>query len=103
MLESPDVPQRRLETQVRAAQAQLDLARNNLGYTRIVSAGDGMAGSVRSAPGIWALGTQVISGIPLPNIWVIANYKETQMTNVRTCALAQPPHIAPQTFIGSRT
>jgi multidrug resistance efflux pump len=31
-----------------------------------------------------SVGTQVISLVPLPNVWVIANYKETQMTNIRT-------------------
>jgi membrane fusion protein (multidrug efflux system) len=29
------------------------------------------------------VGTQVIAVVPLPNIWVTANFKETQMTNVR--------------------
>ena len=30
-----------------------------------------------------SVGTQVLSVAPLPNVWVIANYKETQMTNIR--------------------
>jgi membrane fusion protein (multidrug efflux system) len=84
VLESLDVQQKQLEAQVRAAQAQLDLARNNLAYTRIVSPADGMAGQRQVRPGQFVnVGTQVISVVPLPNIWVIANYKETQMTNVR--------------------
>jgi len=84
VLESLDVQQKQLEAQVRAAQAQLDLARNNLAYTRIVSPANGMAGQRQVRPGQFVnVGTQVISIIPLPNIWVIANYKETQMTNVR--------------------
>jgi membrane fusion protein, multidrug efflux system len=29
------------------------------------------------------VGTEVISIVPLPNVWVIANFKETQMTRVR--------------------
>ena len=29
------------------------------------------------------VGTQVISVVPLPKVWVLANYKETQMTRVR--------------------
>ena len=27
-----------------------------------------------------SVGTQVISLVPLPNVWVVANYKEAQMT-----------------------
>jgi len=33
--------------------------------------------------------------VPLPNIWVIANYKETQMTNVR---LGQPARVTVDAF-----
>ena len=41
------------------------------------------------------VGTQVIAVVPLPNIWVIANYKETQMTNIR---IGQPARIAVDAF-----
>ena len=37
------------------------------------------------------VGTQVIAVVPLPNIWVIANYKETQMTNIRVGQPARVP------------
>ncbi len=84
ILASLDVQQDQLEAQVRAAEAQVTLARNNLGYTRIVSPVDGMVGQRQVRPGQFVnVGTQVIAVIPLPNIWVIANYKETQMTDVR--------------------
>jgi membrane fusion protein, multidrug efflux system len=83
-LTSLDVQQKQLEAQVRAAEAQLQLARNNLGYTRITAPADGMAGQRQVRPGQFVnVGTQVVTVMPLPNIWVIANYKETQMTNVR--------------------
>jgi membrane fusion protein (multidrug efflux system) len=60
------------------------LARNNLGYTRIVSPVEGMVGQRQVRPGQFVnVGTQVIAAIPLPNIWIIANFKETQMTHVR--------------------
>jgi membrane fusion protein (multidrug efflux system) len=29
------------------------------------------------------VGAQIIGVVSLPNVWVLANYKETQMTNVR--------------------
>jgi membrane fusion protein (multidrug efflux system) len=83
-LASLDVQQKQLEAQVQAAEAQLQLARNNLGYTRITAPADGMVGQRQVREGQFVnVGTQVATVMPLPHIWVIANYKETQMTNVR--------------------
>ena len=79
-----DVQEQGLQAQVRSAAAQRDLAANNLGYTRITAPADGMVGQRQVHPGQFVnVGTQVIAVVPLPNLWVIANYKETQMTNVR--------------------
>jgi membrane fusion protein (multidrug efflux system) len=39
----------------------------------------------------------VISVVPLPNVWVVANYKETQMTKIR---LRQPARVTVDTFPG---
>jgi membrane fusion protein (multidrug efflux system) len=65
--------------------AALDLAKINLGYTRIVAPVDGMVSERLIRPGQYlSVGTQVISLVPLPNVWVVANYKETQMSNIRT-------------------
>jgi membrane fusion protein (multidrug efflux system) len=80
-----------LDSQAKQARATLsaqkaarDLANINLGYTRIVSPVDGMVGQRLVFPGQYlSVGTQVISVAPLPDIWVVANYKETQMTNIR--------------------
>jgi membrane fusion protein (multidrug efflux system) len=68
-----------------AQKAAQDLATINLGYTRISAPVEGMVGERQVRPGQYlSVGTQVISLVPLPNVWVIANYKETQMTNIRT-------------------
>jgi len=80
--------------QARAAlavqRAALNLARINLGYTRIVAPVDGMVGQRQVQAGQYvSTGTQVISIVPLPHLWVIANYKETQMTRVRLGQAAQ--------------
>jgi len=84
LLASLDVQEKQLEAQVRAAEAQVMLAQNNLDYTHIVSPADGLVGQRQVRPGQFVnVGTQVIAVVPLPNIWVIANFKETQMTNVR--------------------
>jgi membrane fusion protein (multidrug efflux system) len=84
LLASLDIQENQLQAQVRAAEAQVTLARNNIDYTRIVSPADGLVGLRQVRRGQFVnVGTQVISVVPLPRIWVIANYKETQMTNVR--------------------
>ena len=84
LLAGLDVQEKGLQAQVSAAEAQRDLAANNLGYTRITAPADGMVGQRQVHPGQFVnVGTQVIAVVPLPNLWVIANYKETQMTNVR--------------------
>ena len=96
VLDSLDVQKLQLEAQVRAAEAQVELAGNNLGYTKIVAPADGMAGQRQVRPGQFVnVGTQVVSVMPLPNIWVVANYKETQMTNVR---LGQPARVTVDAF-----
>jgi membrane fusion protein (multidrug efflux system) len=81
------------ETQARstlkAQQAALDSAQINLAHTRIVAPVDGMVGQRQVKPGQYVgVGTQVISIVPLPDVWVVANYKETQMTRIRTGQLA---------------
>lgn len=79
-----DVQEKQLAAQVAGADATRALARNNLAYTRIISPADGMAGQRQVRPGQFVgVGTQVLAVMPLPDIWVIANYKETQMTAVR--------------------
>ena len=96
ILASLDVQGNELEAKVNAAEAQLTLARNNMDYTRIVSPADGMVGLRQVRPGQFVnVGTQVISVVPLPRIWVIANYKETQMTNVR---LGDPARVTVDAF-----
>jgi membrane fusion protein (multidrug efflux system) len=69
---------------LQAQKAARNLANINLGYTSITAPVDGMVSERRVRPGQYlSVGTQVISLVPLPNVWVIANYKETQMTNIR--------------------
>ena len=90
LLASLDVQENQLQANVKAAEAQVTLAGNNVDYTRIVSPADGLVGLRQVRPGQFVnIGTQVISVVPLPRIWVIANYKETQMTNVRLCDAAR--------------
>ena len=90
------------EKQARATlQAQTalrDLAQITLGYTRITAPVDGMVGQRMVQEGQYlSVGTEVISIVPLPNVWVIANYKETQLERVR---IGEPARVTVDTFPG---
>jgi membrane fusion protein (multidrug efflux system) len=64
--------------------AALELAKISLGYTRIAAPADGLVGQRLVREGQYVSpGTQVISHVALPNVWVVANYRETQMTRIR--------------------
>jgi len=77
-------------------QAAVDLARINLGYTRIVAPADGVVGQRQVREGQFvSAGTQVIGHVALPNVWVVANYRETQMTGIR---VGQPATIKVDAF-----
>jgi membrane fusion protein (multidrug efflux system) len=68
---------------VAAAQAALQTARINLGYTRIVAPQDGVVGQRQVRPGQFVpVGGQITMLIPLPRLWVVANFKETQLTHM---------------------
>jgi membrane fusion protein (multidrug efflux system) len=96
LLASLDVQEKQLAAQVKGAEAQVQLARNNLDYTKIAAPADGLVGQRQVRVGQFVnVGTQVIAVVPLPNIWVIANFKETQMTNVR---VGNPARVAVDAF-----
>ncbi len=80
VLESQDV---QLAADLRAKEANLVTAQVNLGYTKIFAPGDGNVGERQVRPGqLVSPGTQVIPFIDRTR-WVQANYKETQLTNVK--------------------
>jgi membrane fusion protein (multidrug efflux system) len=93
-----DTQEAQLRADVKAKQAALDLAKINLGYTRIAAPVSGMVSErgVRDGQYVHA-GSQVISVVPLDNVWVLANYKETQLTHV---AIGQRAEIRVDTFPG---
>ena len=85
-----DSQEEQAKAAVSAQQAARDLAKIALGYTRITAPIDGMVSERQVQPGQYvSVGTQVISLVPLPDVWVIANYKETQMTRIRIGQSAQ--------------
>jgi len=81
-----------------AQTASLEIAKINLGYTSIVAPQDGVIGQRQVKPGQFVpVGGQVTSLTPLPNVWVIANYKETQLTHM---GVGQKAGIKVDTFPG---
>jgi membrane fusion protein, multidrug efflux system len=71
------------EATLAAQKAALDVARINLGYTRITAPEDGVIGQRQVKPGqLVGVGGQITTLTPLPRIWVVANYKETQLTHM---------------------
>ena len=89
------------------AQAQATLARDralqrqaelNLSYTTIMAPIDGVVGNRTLRVGQYVqAGTQLMAVVPLAAPYIIANYKETQLTDVRP---GQPASIAVDTFPG---
>ncbi len=89
------------------AVAQLDHARAvdqqmalNLSYTRIIAPVDGTVGarSLRVGQFVQA-GTQLMAVVPLDAVYVVANFKETQLTHVRN---GQPVELTIDSFHGTR-
>jgi membrane fusion protein, multidrug efflux system len=78
------------------AKATLAAARLKLGYTKIVAPFDGVVGERQVQPGDYVnIGSSLINVVPLPNVYVIANYKETQLTRVRP---GQPVDVTVDSF-----
>jgi membrane fusion protein, multidrug efflux system len=69
---------------IEAAKATLAAAKLKLGYTRITAPFDGVVGDRQVQPNDYVnIGSNLINVVPLPNVYIIANYKETQLTRVR--------------------
>ena len=75
------------EAAVRMARAAVDLARLNLSYTVIVATCDGVTGHKDIHEGQLVLpGQTMVNIVDNGDLWVIANYRETQLPNIRVGA-----------------
>ena len=73
-----------LVADLHAKQAALTVAEVNLGYTRIVAPADGTVGERQVRTGqLVSPGTQVMTFVDTTR-WVAANFRETQLTKVKT-------------------
>ncbi|HEX3350340.1 MAG TPA: HlyD family secretion protein [Acetobacteraceae bacterium] len=83
---------------LQAKQAALDAARINLGYTRVAAPRAGRVGYRLARLGEYvAPGTPLIELVPLNDVWVVANYRETQMRNMRP---GQPARVTLDAYPG---
>lgn len=71
------------EAAVRLAQASLDLARLNLSYTVITATCDGMTGRKNIHEGqLVQPGQTMVDIVDDTDLWVVANYRETQLPDI---------------------
>jgi membrane fusion protein (multidrug efflux system) len=92
-----------LETQRDQALAQRDRsaaaaqqAELNLSYTQIIAPVDGTVGARTLRVGQFVTsGTQLMAVVPLHSVYVVANFKETQLTNIRA---GQPVEVKVDSF-----
>jgi membrane fusion protein (multidrug efflux system) len=84
--------------EIAGAKAQLAAARLKLGYTKISAPFDGVVSERQVQPGDYVnIGSNLIDVVPLPRVYVIANYKETQFTHVLP---GQPVEVTVDSFPG---
>ena len=96
-----------LDTERAKAVAQLDHARAveqqaalNLSYTQITAPVDGTVGARTLRVGQYVqAGTQLMAVVPLDAVYVVANFKETQLTHVRN---GQPVEVRIDSFSATR-
>jgi membrane fusion protein (multidrug efflux system) len=73
--------------QVEGAQAQLQLAETNLSYTTIVAPAAGRITKLTAARGVYTTPGQALSMFVPREIWITANFKETQLAHM---SIGQP-------------
>ena len=84
-----DSQESQLRSEVNLRKAGLALAQTNLGYTRILAPENGIVSERLVRPGqLVSPGTQVISLVQ-SDVWVQANYKETQLPRIRSGDFAE--------------
>jgi membrane fusion protein (multidrug efflux system) len=71
---------------VKEAQAKVEQARLNLGYTHITAPVAGIVNKKNvQVGGNLSIGQDLMTIVPLTDLWVTANFKETQLAHMRPC------------------
>lgn len=69
---------------LKVAEARLELARQNLENTRVRAPKDGVAGNLAARDGQYVNpGQRLVSIVPISEVYVVANFKETQIGRIR--------------------
>ena len=72
--------------QIKQAQARVDQALLNLSYTRVVAPTAGVVNKKNvEAGGNLSAGQDLLTIVPLSDLWVTANFKETQLAHMHPC------------------
>ncbi|MBB4371841.1 membrane fusion protein (multidrug efflux system) [Bradyrhizobium sp. cir1] len=87
------------KAQVEQSQAQLDQARLNLQYTSVVAAQSGRVVKLSGAKGTFATAGQSLMMFVPDEVWIVANYKETQLNDMRP---GQPVEIRIDAYPGRK-
>ncbi len=75
------------EAAIRLAEARIDLARLNLSYTVIIATADGVAGKKDIHVGqLVQPGQTLLDIVDESDLWVVANYRETQLRHINVGA-----------------
>ncbi|MGA2443361.1 MAG: HlyD family secretion protein [Tepidisphaeraceae bacterium] len=85
------------EGNLQAAQAALQQARNNLGYCKIYAEADGVITRKDIEPGAYVQVAQPMFSIVQYDVWVVANFKETQLAYI---VPGQPADISVDAYPG---
>src|SRR5207237_3459891 len=70
-------------TSLQQAQSQLDQSKLNLGYTRVTAGQSGRVVKLTGAVGTFVTAGQSLTMFVPDEVWIVANYKETQLTDMR--------------------
>jgi membrane fusion protein, multidrug efflux system len=88
------------DAQALRSKTALDQAQLNLGYTTIVAPVDGVVGKRSAQVGQnIGVGQDLMAIVPLGDVWVTANFKETQLTHMQP---GQPVKIKVDTYGGRK-
>ena len=87
------------KAQLAQSQAQLDQARLNLQYTRVVAAQSGRVVKLSGAKGTFVTAGQSLMMFVPDEVWIVANYKETQLDDMRP---GQPVEIRIDAYPGRK-
>lgn len=87
------------KAQLQQSQAQLDQARLNLQYTSVVAAQSGRVAKLSGAKGTFVTAGQSLTMFVPDEVWVVANYKETQLNDMRP---GQPVEIRIDAYPGRK-